>query len=165
MEKKEVVSIPRIKKTSKIPSLNALKEGLLKKENEKGEEQIQIVNDEVSVDQLKKAWNNFALDLKKAGRDREYNTLNQEVVFNEDLSIDLTLPNSFQTKTIEDLQQELLTHLRTILNNSKISLVTKVEKIENKKLIYTNSEKFEYLAEKYPNLKDLKTRLDLETDF
>lgn len=114
---------------------------------------------------MKREWYAFAAKLKKDDRDREYNTLNQEITFNEDLSINLTLPNSFQVKTIEDLQQELLTHLRTKLNNSKICLKTEVEKIENKKLIYTNSEKFEHLAEKYPNLKDLKMRLDLDTDF
>jgi len=77
----------------------------------------------------------------------------------------LTLPNSFQSLTIEGLKQELLTHLRTKLNNKDIQLITEVEKIENKKMIYTNSEKFDFLAEKYPNLKDLKARLDLDTDF
>lgn len=119
----------------------------------------------MTVEQLKKEWNNFTDSLKKEGRDREFNTLNQEVVFDENLSIKLTLPNSFQSLTIEGLQQELLTYLRTKLNNSNIQLITEIEKVENKKLIYTNSEKFEYLAEKYPNLKDLKSRLDLDTDF
>ena len=75
------------------------------------------------------------------------------------------LPNSFQSLTIEALQQELLTYLRTTLNNRRIQLITKVEKVENKKMIYTNSEKFEFLAEKYPNLRELKMRLDLDTDF
>lgn len=75
------------------------------------------------------------------------------------------LPNSFQSLTIEALQQELLTYLRTTLNNRRIQLITEVEKVENKKMIYTNSEKFEFLAEKYPNLRELKMRLDLDTDF
>lgn len=119
----------------------------------------------MTVDQLKNRWNDFAEQLKKDGRDREFNTLNQSVVFNEDLSIILTLPNSFQLKTIETLQQELLTYLRSSLNNNKIQLITEVEKIENKKMIYTNSEKFKFLAEKYPNLRELRTRLDLDTDF
>ena len=103
--------------------------------------------------------------LKKEGRDREYKTLNQQVEFQEDLSIKLTLPNSFQSLTIEGLQQELLTHLRTKLNNRKIQLITEIEKFEDKKMIYTNSEKFDFLAEKYPNLHELKSRLDLDTDF
>ena len=121
--------------------------------------------DMVSVDRLVEEWDNFKEKLKKEGREREYNTLNQQVDFSEDLSIRLTLPNSFQSLTIEALQQELLTYLRSTLNNRNIQLKTEVEKIENKKLIYTNSEKFDYLAEKYPNLRELKKRLDLDTDF
>lgn len=58
-----------------------------------------------------------------------------------------------------------MTHLRTQFNNGKIKLVTKVEKFEEKKLIYTNSEKFDYLAEKYPELRKMKQKLDLDTDF
>jgi len=142
-----------------------IKKDLSKKEHKKEDSTLSIGTDQVTVEQLKKEWNNFADSLKKEGRDREYNTLNQEVVFDENLSIKLMLPNSFQSLTIEGLQQELLTYLRTKLNNSSIQLITEIEKIENKKLIYTNSEKFDYLAEKYPNLKDLKSRLDLDTDF
>ncbi|MCK5280342.1 MAG: hypothetical protein KAK04_17430, partial [Cyclobacteriaceae bacterium] len=121
--------------------------------------------DVVTIEQLKIEWNKFAEKLKREGREREYNTLNHQVEFQKDLSIKLTLPNSFQSLTIEGLQQELLTYLRTNLNNGKIQLITEIEKVEDKKMIYTNSEKFEFLAEKYPDLRDLKKRLDLDTDF
>ena len=117
------------------------------------------------MEQLKAEWDAFMEKLKKEGRDREYKTLNQQVEFQEDLSIKLTLPNSFQSLTIEGLQQELLTYLRTKLNNRKIQLITEIEKFEDKKMIYTNSEKFDFLAKKYPNLNELKSRLDLDTDF
>ncbi len=103
--------------------------------------------------------------MKSDGRSREYNTLNQQVSIDDDLTIHLLLPNSFQTKTIEELQLELLTHLRKKFNNGQIKLVAEVEKFEDKKLIYTNSEKFEYLVQKYPDLMKLKHRLDLDTDF
>lgn len=126
---------------------------------------INIGTDEVTVDQLKAEWNAFMAKLKKEGRDSHYNTLNQQVEFGEDLSIRLTLPNSFQIPIIEGFQQELLTVLRSNLNNGTIQLITEVEKIESKKLIYTNREKFDYLIEKHPNLKELKMRLDLDTDF
>ncbi len=124
-----------------------------------------IGTDPVTVEQLKTEWKKFADKLKNEGRDREYNTLNQQVEYHENLTINLTLPNSFQALTIEGLQQELLTTLRANLNNKDIQLITEVEKVENKKMIYTNSEKFEYLAKKYPNLRELRKRLDLDTDF
>ncbi len=125
----------------------------------------QIQNQVVTPDQVREAWDDFLKKLKSDGRDREYNILNQQVVVNESLQIRLLLPNSFQVKTIEEIQQELLTELRVKLQNNTISLVTEIERQEDKKMIYTNSEKFEYLANKYPLLRELKQRLDLDTDF
>ena len=165
MPGKESVNLSGLKKTTKIPDISSIKETLSKKEISDEEDKVNIGEDTVSIEQLKKEWLDFAEKLKIDGRDREFNTLNQEVEFNEDLSINLSLPNSFQSLTIEGLQQELLTHLRTKLNNNKIQLNTIIEKIENKKMIYTNSEKFDFLAKKYPNLNELKARLDLDTDF
>ena len=159
------MQITGLKKTGKLPDVNTIRQNLSNKNKDAENSHLKIGTDPVTVEQLKKEWNVFTEKLRKEGRDREYNTLNQQVDFHEDLSINLTLPNSFQSLTIEGLQQELLTHLRTVLNNSKIQLITEIEKIENKRLIYTNSEKFDYLAEKYPSLKELKKRLDLDTDF
>ena len=104
----------------------------MQKESDAIENQQQIGNDLVSVEQLKAEWKKFAEMLKGQGRDREFNTLNQQVEYHEDLKINLTLPNSFQSLTIEGLQQELLTTLRTNLNNNSIQLITEVEKVENK---------------------------------
>lgn len=162
---KEKPQITGLKKTSKIPDLVSIKESLLQKENEPKGSKINIGSDAVTIEQLKAEWNAFLEKLKREKRDSDYSTLNQQVEFNEDLSIILTLPNSVQSLIIEGFQQELLTFLRSKLNNGKIQLITEVEKIENKKMIYTNKEKFEYLAEKHPNLKELKMRLDLDTDF
>lgn len=148
-----------------MPDISSIKESLSKQKHKSQDTKLSIGLDAVTVEQLKAEWNSFAEKLKKEGRDREFNTLNQRVEFQEDLSIKLTLPNSFQSLTIESLQQELLTYLRTKLNNSKIQLITEIEKMEDKKMIYTNSEKFEFLADKYPDLRELKTRLNLDTDF
>jgi chromosomal replication initiation ATPase DnaA len=94
--------------------------------------------------------------LKANGRSREYNTLNQKVHIDDELTIHLLLPNSFQTKTIEDLRLELLTHLRKKFNNGNIKLVTEVERFEDKKLIYTNSEKFRSFGTKIPGFEDVE---------
>lgn len=158
-------AIGGLKKTVKIPDLASIKQSLSQQDQKSTENPLLIGRDAVTVNRLKAEWNNFADKLKQEGRDREYNTLNQQVEFHENLTINLTLPNSFQALTIEGVQQELLTTLRTNLNNKDIQLITEVEKVENKKMIYTASEKFEYLAEKYPNLRELRKRLDLDTDF
>ena len=85
----------------------SIKETLSKQEVGAKKDQVTVGNDEISIEQLKTKWNIFVENLKSEGREREYNTLNQQVEFNDDLSIRLTLPNSFQSLTIEALQQEL----------------------------------------------------------
>jgi len=157
--------IGSIKKTGHLPDISAIRQYLSKVEGEVKEAAVQIENAAVSVEELKSIWQKFTEKLKAEGREREYNTLNQKVIFGEDLSVNLTLSNSFQAITIESLQQELLAYLRITLKNSTIRLVVEIEKTEEKKLIYTNSEKYEYLSKKYPNLQALRSRFELDTDF
>ena len=78
-----MVKISGLKTTSKIPDLTSIKENLSKNGDRKEEKQASIGNDAVSIEQLKREWETFAEKLKSDGRDREYNTLNQQVEFNE----------------------------------------------------------------------------------
>ena len=163
--KPKTSTLSGIKKTGQIPSSDSIKEEIQKKSVEEKSNHLSFGEDAITAAEVLKGWNEFIEKLKSSGRDREYNTLKQTVRVEDDLTIYLKLPNSFQALTIEGLQQELLTYLRSKFNNGNIRLVTEVEKIEEKKMIYTNSEKFDYLAEKYPYLRKLKARLDLDTDF
>ena len=52
---------------------------------------------------------------------------------------------------------KLLHVIWTKLNNKDIQLITEVEKIENKKMIYTNSEKFDFLG-----VRDLRTEAEVD---
>ena len=62
-------------------------------------------------------------------------------------------------------QQDLTLFLRKNLGNKNISIEWEVKKEQQEKMIYTNKEKFEHLAEKNPDLRKLKERFDLDTDF
>ena len=148
-----------------MPDISAIRQNFSKVDGEVKETVVQIDNTEVSVEELKSTWQKFTEKLKTEGREREFNIINQKVSFGEDLSINLTLSNSFQAITIESLQQELLAYIRGALKNSSIRLLVEIEKTEEKKMIYTNSEKYEYLAKKFPNLQSLRTRFELDTDF
>ena len=56
-------------------------------------------------------------------------------------------------------------HLKKELNNFKINLVPVLAQKEDNKAAYTDSEKFEKMAKKNPELKNLKDQLDLEIKF
>ena len=138
---------------------------MLQKEKKADSEKTVEKDEPVTIEQLEKAWNDYVANLKAQGKNLEYNALNQKVSFSDDLCIRLTVPNSFQSLTVEGIRQDLLGHLRNKLKNKNISLLTEIEKHENKKMIYTNKEKFEHLAGKYPILKKLRSRFDLDADF
>lgn len=44
-------------------------------------------------------------------------------------------------------------------------MTSQIREIQAQKIAYTNKEKFDKLAEQNPLLKELKQRLDLDTDF
>jgi len=110
-------------------------------------------------------WDQFLDILKSTDRNSEYNALNQKYQLEDDYTIHLQIINSYQLHMIERVQTELLEFLREQLKNKNIVMRTEVEEPEEIKMVYTNSEKFKFLAEKYPLMNELKRRLGLETDF
>ena len=66
---------------------------------------------------------------------------------------------------LDKFRSDLITYLKTRLNNRHLKLETEITKIEKSHTPYTNSEKFEFMAEKKPILKELKNRLGLDPDF
>ena len=146
--------------------LNEAKSRLNEAEKEKVEEEVDLLAEDMSFtqEQFNEVWEEFAKMLKESGREGDFAIMKQEYSLTG-TDIDLTLPNSFQLLTLERLQQELLTFLRQRLQNRKIQLNAEVKANSEVKMVYTNKEKFDYLAEKYPQLLELKRRLDLETDF
>lgn len=63
------------------------------------------------------------------------------------------------------IKVELAGFLREKLRNSLIQVTGQLTVSDDKKVIYTNRDKFDYLVEKNPMLKELKDRLGLDTDF
>lgn len=66
---------------------------------------------------------------------------------------------------LSNIKTELTGFLREKLRNNTIQVSGRVQTGEEKKIIYTNREKFDFLAEKNPMLRELKERLGLDTDF
>jgi hypothetical protein len=66
---------------------------------------------------------------------------------------------------LNNIKSDLSAYLRERLRNNTIQIMGELQSSDEKKVIYTNREKFDYLAEKNPLLKELKDRLGLDTDF
>lgn len=154
-----------LKKTAPLPSISALKAQAIKTKELVAPDQEDVRDEPVTVETLKLSWNAFLEELRATGREADYKTLDQEILVGDDLQIRLELPNGFQLLRLESLRPELLAFLRERHRNNHIDLHVEVQKQDAKKMIYTAREKFDYLAEKYPVLRELRSKLDLDTDF
>ncbi|WP_142604592.1 DNA polymerase III subunit gamma/tau [Solitalea koreensis] len=83
-----------------------------------------------------------------------------------DYTIEVSIENSVQEELLKEEKVVLLTYLREKLQNYAIDIIA-VENLQQdtRKRLYTSTDKFNYLAEKNPNMVELKRRLDLEIDF
>lgn len=74
----------------------------------------------------------------------------------------LKIGNSVQEEEIRQVKPELVSWLRRELRNSKIELITKLEKIETDKVYFNDSEKLQMLIQKNPALNDLRQKFNLD---
>jgi len=83
----------------------------------------------------------------------------------EDSVVTIQIHNSILELTFDKIKVELQAHLRLTLQNDTVKV--ELEKLESstKKMLYTNKEKFDHLAEKYPSLKLLQEKLSLDPDY
>lgn len=144
-----------------IPKLHTLK-GSSKELAEKLPEPEKKTDLPYTQDQLRAVWKEFAESRKIY--QAEYHLLSQEIEIRDNHVI-VYLHNTFQETLIKTIKVDILSFLRDRLNNNSIQLTGELSATDEKKVIYTNREKFEHLAEKNPKLKDLKERLGLDTDF
>ena len=94
----------------------------------------------------------------------EYQLLKRGFILQDSL-ITIALSNPIEEPLLQNIRVQLTTYLRDKLNNSAISVIGVMQEIASKKVVYTNKEKFDHLAEKNPTLRELKERLGLDTDY
>jgi len=113
-------------------------------------------------EQLRSAWQEFAEQRKKY--QAEYQLLTQPYDI-KDNKVILHLLSPVQETMLGNLRSELTAFLREKLKNSTILVVGELLQSDDKKMMYTSRDKFEYLLEKNPALREMKERLGLDPDF
>ena len=120
----------------------------------------------VSLSRLREEWQAFAEERRAAGRDSEYIVLNQSITLREDgVTIPLTLMSPLQEDALNAMKPELLQRLRHRLGNAGLTLEVTLNREEHQRRPYTPAEKLRYLADKYPDVRELTRRLELDPDF
>ena len=153
----------KIKSTPRTPQLTSL----LKVES-RAETKSSGVTSETSFTEtfteskLREVWNAFAEQRKKF--QAEYQMLSQPYKL-EGCVITVELLSPVHETMLNNIKSELTAFVREQLRNNTIQVMGELQSNEEKKIIYTNREKFDYLVEKNPMLRELKDRLGLDTDF
>ncbi|RAK63889.1 DNA polymerase III subunit gamma/tau [Hymenobacter edaphi] len=120
-----------------------------------------------SIDQqrLQQVWRELAEGRKQISMS-EFTILNRPVQADAQHVVRLQLENTVQLDQFNAFKPEFITALRQRTGYRSLSIQTEVTHQEHNAMrLYTSSDRFEYLAQKFPVLLEMKQKLGLDTDF
>jgi len=123
------------------------------------------LNKPFTINELQPIWDKLIRDLETRRRFSEFVILNRKYTL-KGTTIHLEVDNEIQIDLLTTtLRTEVLNFLRREMHNSTIHLEIVVAEQENTTLIYTQADKFRFLAEKNPALVELRSVLGLDYDY
>ncbi|MCC3158067.1 DNA polymerase III subunit gamma/tau [Hymenobacter sp. 15J16-1T3B] len=154
-----------------IPKLNL--QALKNQATQRQETQAAVLEEEAAapvtgtIDQqrLQQVWRELA-EARKEISMSEFTILNRPVQADAEHVIRLHLENTVQLDQFNAFKPEFIMALRQRTGYKSLTIQTEVTHQEqNAMRLYTSSDRFEYLAQKFPVLLDMKQKLGLDTDF
>lgn len=110
--------------------------------------------------QLEERWKEFLV--KMSDRPSLCSALSAVPEIIEEHKLLLRIGNSVQEEDIRLIKPELISWLRMTLRNSKIELITRLERIESERTFFSDTEKLQMMMQKNPILNELKQRFNLD---
>ena len=131
-----------------------------KKEKEPEHKEIVMTNP-FTVEQVQDLWQRFVSENKLRMSAFVAGIVRSKITLVAPFEIHFTIDN---TLVVNDLQgmSALRDYLRKGLNNNQFTLIEHVEEQKHEEVPYTDRSKFEKMAEKNPNLIDLRDKLNLD---
>jgi len=111
---------------------------------------------------VRAVWNEFAEQRKN--QVAEYHILTQTFALNKNV-ITVYLNNPIEEPLLQGIKSDLVGYLREKLNNSTLQVEGEMQQYYTKRKAYTNKEKFDYMVERNPLLKELQEKLGLDPDY
>ena len=159
------ITIPQI---GKLRSTATIGKPIVQAESTKAsmvQEPENQTNNSFSIEELQVVWDKLIRDLEIRKRFSEYVILNRKFTL-DGTTIHIEVDNEIQVDLLTiSLRTEVLGFLRSELHNSTIHLEIVVSKEEAKTMIYTQADKFKFMAEKNPALHELRSVLGLDYDY
>jgi DNA polymerase-3 subunit gamma/tau len=129
--------------------------------------QGKVQNEPFTFEELHFVWTQIALGFKQGNFINKYVMMNREISLVDSI-IHIKVEGEVQMQQFNDsLKLELLGTLREKLKNDTIdiSLDLIAGDVSDKKMIYTQSDKYDFLSQKHPILVEMKQRMGLDHEF
>jgi DNA polymerase-3 subunit gamma/tau len=126
-----------------------------------------FVNQEFDLKKFLEVWNEIAQKYKDGNLINKFVMMDRPIELIDSIA-HMKVENEVQVQHFnEQLRMEVLGILRERLNNYTVDIVLVLTEQENddKKLLYTQSDKFDFLVQKHPLLGELKQKLGLDHEF
>ena len=126
------------------------------------EESSKTYNSKFDQKSLEQSWKKFQTKISNSGRKNLESILsisNPELKEND--KIEYTLTNNTSKLELNKNKNELIDFLKKDLKNDNISIEVKVNKLKEKKFIYTPTEKYDKLKKLNPNIETLRKEFKL----
>jgi len=114
----------------------------------------------ISLNDITETWEEYANKQENKGRYIIASILRISAPKFDNNTIIYSVPNNTTAVEVDQEKQQLIQFFRTKLN-SKIDISLKIDKSIDKKVAYTNKEKYELLKKKNPIIEDLKNQFKL----
>lgn len=116
--------------------------------------------------QVIEAWKAFRMKRLEAGAsDTERLVLDRRLEKTGDTQVTLFMESQLEISILDKFEQDLIQHLRKTLDNTFVQIEKEVTEQESTRNLYTSKEKFEYMAQQNPVLRELKDRLGLDFEY
>ena len=135
----------------------------LKKENTKTDSPEPVIVTEFDQEQLEEVWRRFATGYKAKSPTFGSAIEKYKPELAEQFKIRMKVDNMIIAKDVLNMAA-LLEFLKRELNNNQITIEPILPGKKERKVVLTDREKFEAMAQKYPGIKQLKDQLNLELD-
>jgi len=151
---KDLMKIQKIQAQKQQEALNAQKA-----------QDTQVVNDECqdfTQEQVAQLWTKLAAIYQNKKPRLHAIFANSVPTIKENYVLEMTLQNSLQNDAINEVRDGFLKYIRQQLHNSKIQVITRVDETVSKNVIYTDTDKFNFLNNQNNNLEVLTKELNLD---
>lgn len=163
---KSTTGEPALKQPSaKLPALDKIR----KQYRGNGNSSKNHSNQPLLEEQLRKAWNDFSIELKNAKNPASQSFELADLRIKDENHFEVITANNIEKQFIEQSRNKLFSFLLEKLQNNLLQFnIVVEERAENRPVIeptLTAKEQFQKMAEQYPLVKELKERLRLELDY